>query len=64
MINVGIVSNNDKVAFNMASVVCKVGAHCDRVKEYSFEKIKTFDIVSRRIGNNCLSIKIFAPLSY
>ena len=51
MINVGIVSNNDKVAFNMASVVCKVGAHCDRVKEYSFEKIKTFDIVIFDLDN-------------
>jgi hypothetical protein len=51
MINVGIVSNNDKVAFNMASVVCKVGAHCDRVREYSFEKIKTFDIVVIDLDN-------------
>ena len=51
MINVGIVSNNEKVAFNMASVVCKVGAHCERIIDYSFEKIKSFNIVVFDLDN-------------
>ena len=51
MINVGIVSNNEKVAFNMASVVCKVGAHCERITNYSFEKIKSFNIVVFDLDN-------------
>ncbi len=51
MINVGIVSSKENVAFNMASVVCKVGAHCERMDTYSFEKIKTFNIVIIDLDN-------------
>lgn len=51
MINVGIVSSKENVAFNMASVVCKVGAHCERMDKYSFTKIKTFNIVVIDLDN-------------
>ena len=51
MINVGIVSSKENVAFNMASVVCKVGAHCERMEKYSFEKIKTCNIVVIDLDN-------------
>lgn len=51
MINVGIVSSKDEVSFNMATVVCKVGAHCERMIQYDFNKIKTFDIAIIDLDN-------------
>ena len=51
MINVGIVSAKENVAFNMASVVCKVGAHAERLDTYSFNKIKTYNIVILDLDN-------------
>jgi hypothetical protein len=51
MINVGILSSKENVAFNMASVVCKVGAHCERIDSYSFQKVKTFNIVVIDLDN-------------
>lgn len=51
MINVGVVSANSDVAFNMSSVVCRLGSHCETLREYDFAKIKQFDIVILDIDN-------------
>ena len=51
MINACVISSKENVAFNMASVVCKSGARCERYSTYSFEKIKSFNIAIIDLDN-------------
>ena len=51
MINVSIVSEKESVAFHMASVVCKAGAHAERFDGYVFDNIKNFNIVIIDLDN-------------
>lgn len=51
MINVGIISEKESVAFHMASVVCKAGAHAERFDGYVFDNIKRFNIVIIDLDN-------------
>jgi hypothetical protein len=51
MINVGVISSKSEVAFNMASVVCRLGSHCETLYTYEFEKIKAFNIVVLDLDN-------------
>jgi hypothetical protein len=51
MINVGIISEKESVAFHMASVVCKAGAHAERFDGYVFDNIKKFNIVIIDLDN-------------
>ena len=55
MINVGIISEKENVAFHMASVVCKAGAHAERFDVYEFENIKKFNIVVIDLDNTTAS---------
>jgi hypothetical protein len=57
MINVGIISEKENVAFHMASVVCKAGAHAERFDVYEFENIKKFNIVVIDLDNATASYK-------
>lgn len=51
MINACVISSKENVAFNMASVVCKSGARCERFSLYSFEQIKNFNIAIIDLDN-------------
>lgn len=51
MINACVISSKENVAFNMASVVCKSGAKCERQSTYSFEKVKSFNIAIIDLDN-------------
>ena len=51
MINVGVLSANSDVSFHMASVVCKLGSHCEPLNEYDFTKLKSFNIVIIDLDN-------------